>query len=104
MVQTISNPDGTVSIIQVDTGSGQIITLPDGTTAHVQNLAHLEATQPGVHTLAEVATAAAAAGGPLELSNGSTTAELTPEGHIILTSEDGQSRTITVNNFMYRYL
>ena len=35
VVQTISNPDGTVSIIQVDP-SNPIITLPDGTTAHVQ--------------------------------------------------------------------
>ena len=35
VLQTISNPDGTVSIIQVDPNN-PIITLPDGTTAHVQ--------------------------------------------------------------------
>lgn len=40
MVQTISNPDGTVSIVQVDP-SNPVIQLPDGTTAHVQGIAHV---------------------------------------------------------------
>ena len=38
MVQTINNPDGTVSIIQIDTGDmgqPQIVTLADGTQAQV---------------------------------------------------------------------
>jgi nuclear respiratory factor 1 len=38
MVQTINNPDGTVSIIQIDTGDGttpQVVTLADGTQAQV---------------------------------------------------------------------
>lgn len=34
VLQTITNPDGTVSLIQVDP-SNSIITLPDGTTAQV---------------------------------------------------------------------
>jgi len=38
VLQTISNPDGTVSIIQVDP-TNSIITLPDGTTAQVQGIA-----------------------------------------------------------------
>lgn len=38
VLQTITNPDGTVSIIQVDP-SNPIITLPDGTTAQVQGVA-----------------------------------------------------------------
>ncbi len=38
VLQTISNPDGTVSIIQVDP-TNSIITLPDGTTAQVQGVA-----------------------------------------------------------------
>jgi nuclear respiratory factor 1 len=38
VLQTISNPDGTVSIIQVDPNN-PIITLPDGTTAQVQGMA-----------------------------------------------------------------
>lgn len=35
MVQTINNPDGTVSIIQIDTGPNSVVTLPDGTHATV---------------------------------------------------------------------
>lgn len=38
VLQTITNPDGTVSLIQVDP-SNPIITLPDGTTAQVQGVA-----------------------------------------------------------------
>ena len=35
MVQTINNPDGTVSIIQIETGPQSLVTLPDGTQATV---------------------------------------------------------------------
>lgn len=37
MVQTINNPDGSVSIIQIDTGTpgSAVVTLPDGTQATV---------------------------------------------------------------------
>lgn len=35
MVQTINNPDGTISIIQIDTNPNNIVTLPDGTQATV---------------------------------------------------------------------
>lgn len=36
MLQTINNPDGTVSIIHIDTGPGNsVVTLPDGTQATV---------------------------------------------------------------------
>lgn len=38
VLQTITNPDGSVSIIQVDPNT-PIITLPDGTTAQVQGVA-----------------------------------------------------------------
>lgn len=38
MLHTITNADGTVSIVQVDPNN-PIITLPDGTTAHVQGMA-----------------------------------------------------------------
>ena len=47
-VQTINNPDGTVSIIQIDTGdlqNTQVVTLADGTQAHV------------VHTVGHVSNA-----------------------------------------------
>jgi hypothetical protein len=46
VLQTISNPDGTVSIIQVDPNN-PIITLPDGTTAQVQGVATVSIV--GVH-------------------------------------------------------
>ncbi|XP_069142105.1 DNA-binding protein P3A2-like [Argopecten irradians] len=68
MVQTINNPDGTVSIIQIETGPQSVVTLPDGTQATVvhaiqqqqqqqqgQHLTQHEATQ-AVQTLAEVAS------------------------------------------------
>lgn len=42
VVQTISNPDGTVSILQVDPHN-PIITLPDGTQAHVHSVTTAEA-------------------------------------------------------------
>lgn len=37
MLQTINNPDGTVSIIHIDTGpaGNSVVTLPDGTQATV---------------------------------------------------------------------
>lgn len=37
VLQTITNADGTVSLIQVDPNN-PIITLPDGTTAQVQGI------------------------------------------------------------------
>lgn len=63
MVQTINNPDGTVSIIQIDTGTatnGAVVTLADGTQATVvhnlpENNHQQEATQ-AVQTLADTAT------------------------------------------------
>ncbi|KAK3584886.1 hypothetical protein CHS0354_023472 [Potamilus streckersoni] len=59
MVQTINNPDGTVSIIQIDPGPNSVVTLPDGTQATVvhavQDIPQQEANQ-AVHTLAEVAS------------------------------------------------
>lgn len=38
MVQAINNPDGTVSIIQMDPNSHAVVTLPDGTQAQVRAL------------------------------------------------------------------
>ncbi|XP_029635684.1 DNA-binding protein P3A2 [Octopus sinensis] len=61
MVQTINNPDGSVSIIQIDTGTpgSAVVTLPDGTQATVVHAVpdnpQQEATQ-AVQTLADVAT------------------------------------------------
>jgi len=36
MVQAINNPDGTVSIIQMDPNSHALVTLPDGSQAQVR--------------------------------------------------------------------
>lgn len=36
MVQAINNPDGTVSLIQMDPNSSALVTLPDGTQAQVR--------------------------------------------------------------------
>ncbi len=92
MVQTISNPDGTVSIVQLDS-SNPIIQLPDGSTAQVHGLAHIPVDQhsAGVHTLAEVAAAASDHQQTLELA-GAATGEITQEGHIVVAGEDGQGK------------
>merc|ERR1719330_2205269 len=109
VVQTISNPDGTVSILHVDPNNPviqlpdgttaqvrlnsegtQLISLPDGTTAQVQGVTQVH-DQAGVHTLAEVATSE-------HLSEISGTTEIhTEHGHIIITGEDGQSYPVQVS-------
>ena len=86
MVQTIANPDGTVSIIHVDPNN-PVITLPDGTTAQVQGVAQMDPGQ-GVHTLAEVASQHSS----LEVAGQTPTGELQENGHIIITSDDGAGR------------
>ncbi|XP_046580604.1 DNA-binding protein P3A2-like [Haliotis rubra] len=65
MVQTINNPDGTVSIIHIDTGptGNSVVTLPDGTQATVVHAVtaqqlhdnHQQEATQAVQTLAEVA-------------------------------------------------
>ena len=119
VVQTISNPDGTISIIHVDP-ENPIITLPDGTTAQIQGLGHqslspsvlnlissatannLNPHTGSVHTLAEVAEHHAAANQAsvaanthsIELSsNGDIHA---PEGsQILIAGEDGQAYPVS---------
>lgn len=36
MMQAINNPDGTVSIVQIDPNSHALVTLPDGSQAQVR--------------------------------------------------------------------
>ncbi|XP_075216721.1 DNA-binding protein Ewg isoform X2 [Lycorma delicatula] len=94
VLQTISNPDGTVSIIQVDPNN-PIITLPDGTTAHVQGVATIHTGQGdggngtvhAVQTLTEV-SGNQGDGVAVDLNN-VTEATLNQDGQLILTSEDG---------------
>ena len=88
-MQTIANPDGTVSIIHVDP-SNPVITLPDGTTAQVQGVAQMDPGQ-GVHTLAEVASQHSS----LDVANsGTTSGEIQENGHIIITGDDGQGNIV----------
>lgn len=92
VLHTITNPDGTVSIVQVDPNN-PIITLPDGTTAHVQGMATGDGSQ--VHAIQTI-TEGGAAGEVVDL-NSVTEATLNSEGQIILTAEDGHvSGVITV--------
>ncbi|XP_023705801.1 DNA-binding protein P3A2 isoform X3 [Cryptotermes secundus] len=105
VLQTISNPDGTVSIIQVDP-SNPIITLPDGTTAQVQGVATIHTSQgadgtPTVHAvqaLAEVATAQSD-GLAVDLNN-VTEATLNQDGQLILTGEDGHGYPVSVSGMI----
>ncbi|XP_046388939.1 DNA-binding protein P3A2-like isoform X2 [Ischnura elegans] len=110
MLQTISNPDGTVSIIQVDPNN-PIITLPDGTTAQVQGVATIHTSQsdgtPTVHAVQTLAEVAAAAGGggdgttgvAVDLNN-VTEATLGQDGQIILTGEDGHGYPVSVSGMI----
>jgi len=82
VVQTIANPDGTVSLLHVDPNN-PVFTLPDGTQAQIQ--LH---DSTGVHTLAEVAT-----------SDAGNTAEVSSEqhSHILITGEDGNAYPVQVS-------
>ncbi|XP_024935691.1 DNA-binding protein P3A2 isoform X2 [Cephus cinctus] len=94
VLQTITNPDGTVSIIQVDP-SNPIITLPDGTTAQVQGVATIHTSQGEVQALAEVA--GGAEGSVAVDLNSVTEATLGQDGQIILTGEDGHGYPVSVS-------
>ncbi|XP_054277991.1 DNA-binding protein P3A2-like isoform X2 [Macrosteles quadrilineatus] len=97
VLQTISNPDGTLSIIQVDPNN-PIITLPDGTTAHVQGVATIQAgsnEQGTIHTL----HTGEGGGVAVDLSN-VTEATLNQDGQLILTGDDGQSYPVTVSGMI----
>ncbi|KAK5639595.1 hypothetical protein RI129_012087 [Pyrocoelia pectoralis] len=110
VLHTITNPDGTVSIVQVDPNN-PIITLPDGTTAHVQGMATLvkknvDDGPEGDHLLLEIQstpgeaiqtiTEGGAQGEVVDL-NSVTEATLNSEGQIILTGEDGHGYPISVS-------
>jgi len=91
VLHTITNADGTVSIVQVDPNN-PIITLPDGTTAHVQGMATIQSAQgETIQTISE-------SGGQAEVMdlNSVTEATLNSEGQIILTGEDGHGEYIYV--------
>ncbi|XP_022822397.1 DNA-binding protein Ewg isoform X6 [Spodoptera litura] len=86
VLQTITNPDGTVSLIQVDP-SNSIITLPDGTTAQV---IHSGEGGAGIQALDGDGAVA------VDL-NAVAEATLNHDGQIILTGEDGHGYPISVS-------
>ncbi|XP_063845997.1 DNA-binding protein P3A2-like isoform X6 [Scylla paramamosain] len=92
VVQTISNPDGTVSIVQVDP-SNPVIQLPDGTTAHVQGIATI-ATQNGESLDGESGGSAGSVAIDLNPVSEGTLAH---EGTILLTGEDGSQIPVNVS-------
>ncbi|KAK4871568.1 hypothetical protein RN001_015692 [Aquatica leii] len=116
VLHTITNPDGTVSIVQVDPNN-PIITLPDGTTAHVQGMATLvkknvDGGHEGDHLLLEIQSTPGEGGTPVHTIqtitesgaqgevvdlNSVTEATLNSEGQIILTGEDGHGYPISVS-------
>lgn len=87
VLQTISNADGTVSIIQVDPNN-PIITLPDGTTAQVQSVTALAEVGPGQGENVAVDL------------NSVTEATLNQDGQIILTAEDGHGYPVSVSGMI----
>ncbi|KAF6215815.1 hypothetical protein GE061_000150 [Apolygus lucorum] len=100
VLQTITNPDGTVSIIQVDPNN-PIITLPDGTTAHVQGVATIHTGQgDGVHavqTLTEVNGQGEQV--TVDLNNVGDDG-LNQEGQLIITGEDGHGYPVSVSGMI----
>ncbi|KAL5013305.1 hypothetical protein ScPMuIL_007575 [Solemya velum] len=116
MVQTINNPDGTVSIIQIDTGHSTVVTLPDGTQATVVQAVpdnpQQEANQ-AVQTLAEVAANHSQDGigitpVSVELNADSTeahVAHLSEDGRIIMTGDisgDANNGIVTIPVSLYQ--
>uniref|UniRef100_A0A182Q1V9 Nuclear respiratory factor 1 NLS/DNA-binding dimerisation domain-containing protein n=1 Tax=Anopheles farauti TaxID=69004 RepID=A0A182Q1V9_9DIPT len=95
VLQTIQNPDGTVSLIQVDPNN-PIITLPDGSTAQVQGIATLQAqADGGVHTIQTISD-----GQGESMSVDLTEATLGQDGQIIITGEDGQGFPVNVSGMI----
>ncbi|KAL0850764.1 hypothetical protein ABMA28_006702 [Loxostege sticticalis] len=90
VLQTITNPDGTVSLIQVDPNN-PIITLPDGTTAQVIHSG--EGGGGGVGVVQALDGEGAVA---VDL-NAVAEATLNHDGQIILTGEDGHGYPVSVS-------
>ena len=104
-----TNPDGTISLIQVDPAN-PIITLPDGTTAQVQGLtaAAVEAGGSGEHHQAVQVQHAIATGDAIACQIQQAGAAEIQEGtQFVIAGEDGQGKswgTILNNNKCHLYL
>ncbi|XP_021964399.1 DNA-binding protein P3A2 isoform X2 [Folsomia candida] len=93
VLQTISNPDGTVSIIQVDP-SNSYIQLPDGTHAQVQGVATLQHSGDGQGGDGDNMPVT------LDLNSVAQAALAGQEGQIMLTGEDGHVYPVTVSGMI----
>ncbi|XP_060066235.1 DNA-binding protein P3A2-like [Ylistrum balloti] len=110
MLQTINNPDGTVSIIQIETGPNQVVTLPDGTQATVVNTVNSTSQVPqeathAVQTLADVVAnrqeMQLGTMNPVQVemnveSVGHGMATISDDGHIILTGDGNLTGLMTI--------
>ncbi|EFX65763.1 hypothetical protein DAPPUDRAFT_65254, partial [Daphnia pulex] len=114
VVQTISNPDGTVSIIQVDPNN-PIITLPDGTTAQVVATQGVATPMIWQFVPTSQITGVTNSDGVTTLTNSAdgttvTTVDLSAvtestigqdgQHHILLTGEDGQTYPVSVSGMI----
>ncbi|XP_022115705.1 DNA-binding protein P3A2 isoform X2 [Pieris rapae] len=87
VLQTITNPDGSVSLIQVDPNS-PIITLPDGTTAQV-----IQSTDGGTVVSGVNVSGLDGEGVSVDLNE----AGLNSDTQIILTTDDGHGYPVSVS-------
>ncbi|XP_045496844.1 DNA-binding protein Ewg isoform X9 [Colias croceus] len=87
VLQTITNPDGSVSLIQVDPNS-PIITLPDGTTAQV-----IQSTEGGAVVSGVPVSGLDGEGVAVDLNE----AGLNSDTQIILTTDDGHGYPVSVS-------
>lgn len=100
MVQTINNPDGTVSIIHVDPGSA-LLTLPDGTQAQVRTVSAMSDGEAGqavtpISAVNMELNSEAAAQAVATLAE----ATINHDGQIILTGEDGTQSAFPVSGMV----
>ncbi|XP_059621471.1 DNA-binding protein Ewg isoform X5 [Phlebotomus argentipes] len=96
MLQTITNADGSLSIIHVDPNNS-IITLPDGTTAQVQGVA---LTTQGEGTTVHTVQGIEGNGQTENMTVDLTEAGLGQENQLIITGEDGQGYPVSVSGMI----
>ncbi|XP_077545202.1 DNA-binding protein Ewg isoform X7 [Haemaphysalis longicornis] len=102
MVQTINNPDGTVSIIHVDPGSA-LLTLPDGTQAQVRTVSAMTtADGEGGQAVTPISAVNMELNSEAAAQAVATLAEATinHDGQIILTGEDGTQSAFPVSGMV----
>ncbi|VVC24592.1 Hypothetical protein CINCED_3A017918 [Cinara cedri] len=105
-LHSISNVDGSMSIFHVDPNN-PIITLPDGTQAHVQGVINAAQGANGhtVHSVHTIGEGQNQDGVTVDILNNVPEATLNQEGQIIITGEDGQVSsmiTVPVNTSLYQ--